>query len=487
MRRLLTLFIFLLLAMPLNGFSAENKKAKSGGVTTAKVSSLDELLPYLAMDSVQLTMTPGTYRISVADIKAGKYSKITYVRPEQVTYAMLLVEGNGGVFDLTGVTIEVETGVPSAYPGSKYFEVAELHIIGNSNVVKGLTLVDVGDINQNPRYGWCNVIMDGISNRVEGVEVRSMGSMPYGYGEVFGKGRGAKISHRKHSSWLVRGNKNHVKDCRIIQRSYGHYLFMQGAQDPLIEGCYIEGDMVSTEQILSQKGTGSKADKVNFETVFGYKVPEGYTLSTGEDGIRTYANGTTYINGESVTQPTGGEIIIRNCTVKHTRSGISLTLGQGSRLVENCTLIGCQDGYSINSGSKIINCRADAEFGPALRFVSNRDRNSQIDLTIIPYEGERKFSGNGSKHVAHIFGSGHNITLRRGEGLKLKDDMYIAVGGDSRTIGNLGSDQNFIGNEITLSSDLGCPIVMDDNTKNGKITTNGEVVDNGVDNTITKK
>ncbi len=476
-----------LLALTLTiGVNAAEKKAKKVDSHKATVSSLKELLPYLSKDSVNVTMTPGTYRISVDDIKAGQFDKITYVRPEQVTYAMLLIEGNGSTYNLEGVVVEVETGVPSAYPGSKYFEVAELHIIGNHNVVKGLKLVDVGSLHQNPRFGWCNVIMDGIGNRVEGVEVNSRGSMPYGYGEVFGKGGGAVLTHRKHSSWLIRGDNNHVKDCRIIQRSYGHYLFIQGAVGALIEGCYIEGDVVTTEKILAEKGTGSKADKVGFKTVFGYQVPTGYTLSTGEDGIRTYANGTSYINGQSVARNTGGDIIIRNCTVKHARSGISLTLGGGTRLVENCTLIGCQDGYSINSGGKIVNCRADAAFGPALRFVHDRDRDSEIDITIMPYEGD-KLSGNGSKHLAHIFGSGHNITLRKGEGLKVEDDMTIAVGGDSYTIGNLAKQENWKGNNITLVNETGYKVTLDDNTKDCNITSNGEVINEGTNNTITKK
>ncbi|MFR9620432.1 MAG: hypothetical protein SNH63_04320 [Rikenellaceae bacterium] len=481
-KKLFTVAILLAAAI---GFATVCSKVH--GSSTIEVSSLEELIPYLSQDSVSVTMTPGTYRISVDDVKVGRYPKQTYVRENQITHALLLVEGSGSCYDLEGVVVEVESGVASAFEGREFFEVAELHIIGNSNVVKGLTLVDVGSVDDSPRYGWCNVTLDGMDNRIEGVEIRSRGSKPYGYGEVFGKGAQRTIAHRKHSACLIRGTRNHVKDCRIIHRAYGHYLFMQGAMDPLIEGCYIEGEMVSTDDILAEKGSGSAADKIDFKTVFGYTLPEGYTLSTGEDGIRTYAEGTTYINGQMVTQPTGGNIVIRDCVVKHARSGISLTLGSGTRYVENCTLIGCQDGFSINNNGKIVNCRADAEFGPALRFVSNRDRDAEIDITIIPYEGENKYVGNGSRHLAHIFGSGHNVILRRGEGLEVKDDMYISLGGDSYTIGNLAKEENYISNNVTLVNETGYPVVIDDNANNVKLTTNGKVSDYGQGSVIERK
>ncbi|MFI3301775.1 MAG: hypothetical protein SNH35_05020 [Rikenellaceae bacterium] len=487
MKRILTLLTILIIGITTQAHSAE-KKSKAKGVETVHVTSLKELISYMSKDSINLTMTPGTYRISTAEVSGGKYKKATYVNSEFPTYGLLLVSGNGSYYDLSGVIVEVETGVASAFPGGKH-EVVELHFIGNGNVVKGLKLVNWGSKHKGPKYGWCNVVMDGSANRAEEVTVHSTGSVPYGYGEVFGKGRGNTLTLKKHSTWLVRGDNNHVKNCNILQRTFGHHMFIQGAMGAIIEGCHIEGEMVTTDMILAEHGTGSKADKINFKTVFGYKVPGGYTLSTGEDGIRTYANGTTYINGKSVTRGTGGDIIIRNCTVKHARSGISLTEGGGTRYVENCTLIGCQDGYSIRSGGKIVNCRADAEFGPALRFVNNNDRNTEIDITITPYMGENKdkYSGNGSKHLAHIFGTGHNITLRRGEGLEVVEGITIAIGGDSRTVGNLGNDQNYIGNSITLVNETGYPIALDDNTKNGKITTNSEVTDNGVDNTIIKK
>ncbi len=444
----------------------------------AKISSLEDLLPYLSQDDVNVKMKPGIYRISVDDIKAGKYDYSIEISEGRITHALLPFHGSNTNFDFTGVTIEVETGVVNAFEG-KYFEVSEVHTFGSNITIKGLKLINVGSVHDFPQCSWVNIIMDGANNLFEDVELFSFGSKPYGYGEVFGKGGPYTIYPRKHCGWLVRGEDNHVKNCTIIHHAYGHYLFIQGTEGiTTIEGCYIEGEVVSTDAILAEKGTGSDADKVDFKTSFDYTLPVGYVLSTGEDGIRTYGTGTTIINGKKIKRDTGGEIIIKDCVVKNARSGISLTQGKGTRLVENCMLIGCQDGFSVGRGSKIVNCRADATFGPALRYVSDRDRDTEIEITIIPYEGD-KLVGNGSKHVAHIFGSDLNVTLRKGEGLEVEEGMCIAVGGDSYTIGNLAKQENYKAVDVTIVNETGYPILIDDNATNVTVTTNGEVIDNG--------
>ncbi len=488
-RVLLTLLMLLCVGMSIDSYAASKKAKEPKSGTENKplqveVSTIKELIPYLRCNYVELKMTPGTYRITASDVKSGMFSRYTEVIEGKRNYALLLVEGSNNTLDFTGVTIEVESAVPNSFEGGRY-EFAELHTTGNHNVVKGLKLVDVGSKLDRPRYGWCNVVMDGAYNRLEGVEINSRGSMPYGYGEVFGKGKVYVLKHWKHSAFLVRGDYSHVKDCRILHHSYGHFLFMQGAVSPLIEGCYIEGEMVTTDRILAEKGSGSEADKIGFKTVFGYTLPSGYTLSTGEDGIRTYTEGNTIVNGEKMRRRTDGDIIVRNCTVKHARGGVSIGLGQGTRLIENVTLIGCQHGFMTNNGGKIVNCRADVAFGPAFEVGYDRNSNITADITIIPYEG-KPYGENGSGHAAFIMGSGHNVTLRRGEGLSIDQKLHIAIGGDKRSIGSLAADENQRAANITLLNETGFPVIIDDNATGSKVTSKGEVTDNGSGSTIVK-
>ncbi|MFR9603426.1 MAG: right-handed parallel beta-helix repeat-containing protein [Rikenellaceae bacterium] len=455
----------------------------SAAAKVVTVNSIEEILPYLKQDNVSVKMQPGTYIVTVKDVEAGKYPLKAEVIEGSISNVILLIEGNGSTYDFTDVTIEVETKVFGAFGNNGEF--VELHILGNNNVVKNLKLMDVGSKDDFPPYGCVNVIMDGANNLVEGVEVRSTGSMPYGYGEVFGKGAKNTIRHRKHSAVLVRGDYNHLKNCRVIHRSYGHFVFMQAAQNPTIEGCYIEGEMITTDDILKEKGSGSAADKIDFMTVFGYKVPMGYTLSTGEDGIRTYNAGRTMVNGERMKRGSAN-ITVKDCTVKHARGGVALTLSTGFKVVENCTLIGCQGGFATGSGGQIINCRADVAFGAAYSNAYDSDEGVTADITIMPYEGE-KFVGNGGKQAAIIWGRNHNITLRRGEGLSEDQEISVYVGGLRRSIGALAEEKDGKASGITINNETNYPIILGNNSSANTITTKGGVIDNGKSNNISKK
>ncbi len=363
------------------------------------------------------------------------------------------------------------------------FEMHQLHIVGNNNVVKNLKLVDVGDVHDFPKNGCTNIVLDGANNRIEEVELRSIGSYPFGYGELFGKGGQNTIRHRKHCGVLVRGESNHVLNCTVIHHAYGHCLFMQAANNPTIEGCYIEAMMRTTDDMLLEEGTGSPADKINFKTAFtgNYRVPAGYKLALSEEGIRAYNAGNTIIDGERFKRGTSN-VTVKNCYVKNARAGVTLTHARGFKNVENCTTVGCERGYAVGSGGKIVGCYADAQHGPVFGVDYESDRGIEVDITILPYEGE---SYNGSRHAAIIIGNGHNITFKRGEGLDVTDqELLINIGGDTRTIGELGAIKSLKASGIKITNETTYPIVMDGVASNISGTTRGSVVDNGIDNSI---
>ncbi|MFI3303092.1 MAG: hypothetical protein SNH35_08855 [Rikenellaceae bacterium] len=449
---------------------------------SVKVNSLEELLPVLKQSNQSVVMTPGTYRVTAKDIKAGKFPDQSEVTENSFKNVLLLLTGNDNTFDFSGVTLEVETAVFNSF-GNKN-ELHDLHVLGSRNVVKNLKIQDIGKETDAPRYGCTNIVVDGANNRLEGVELRSTGSSPYGYGEIFGKGRVKTMGLRKHSALLVRGDYNHLLNCKVYHFAFGHFIFMQSAKCPTIEGCYVEGKMNTTDNILKEAGTGSAADKIEFKTIYGYKAPKGYTLALGEDGIRTYNRGATMVDGVRLTRGTN-DVTVKNCVVKHARGGVALTLSTGERIVENVTLIGCQGGFNVGSGGKIINCRADAAFGPALTAHYEKDKNLTAEITIMPYEGE-KYVGNGSKQVVHLIGTGHNVTLHRGEGLKEDKDMEITIGGDRRTVGELAEVSDYTASGITLVNETNYQIKIGEKATNNKISTKGKVEDKGSANTITK-
>ncbi|MFI3292492.1 MAG: hypothetical protein SNG27_08665 [Rikenellaceae bacterium] len=454
-----------------------------GGVASEVkvVNSLAELLPYLSQSDVNVKLAPGLYRHTLNDARSKPFNKSKIdVTKGKFTYALLLIAGNNSTYDFEGVTIEVETSVFNAYEGSEF---VELHTVGSNNVVKGLKLQDVGGLYDFPQWGCVNIVADGANNRIEGVEVRSVGSYPYGYGEVFGKGGPATIRHKKHSACLVRGYANHIKDCKIYHRAYGHCLFMQAADKPFIDGCYIEGEMGSTDAVLRERGSGSAADKINFKTVWGYPVPEGHAIALCEEGIRAYNGGSTIVDGERFSRGTSN-VTIKDCYVKNARAGVTLTHAKGTRYVENTTAVGCNRGFAVGTGGRIVNCFADTKNGPAFGVDYESDRGIVADITILPYEGEHY---NGSTHMAIIIGQNHKITFKKGDGLRCAEDLYIHIGGDNKTIGMLKDDNNYKATGINIINETGYTMVLDDNASNISGSTAGKLIDEGVNNSVETK
>ncbi len=435
------------------------------------VRSLEELMPYLSRDKVEVVMAPGEYWIRGADAKAGKFGSDTF---QDWCKTLLPFSGSDSTYDFTGVTLKVETSV---FQSLGKYDIFEVQTTGNNIVIKNLKIEDVGSVYDAPTKGALGIVIDGAHNRIEGVHLSTKGSYPYGYGEAFGKGGQNVVRHMKHCGVLVRGFANHVKDCTIIHRCFGHALFMQGADQPLIEGCYIEGEMVETDDILAEKGTGSIADKVNFMTYFGYPIPPGYAMCSGEEGIRAYDGGQTWIDGEIINRRAMNPTIL-NCTVKNMRGGVTLTHAGGKKYVEGTTAIGCTRGFAIGSGD-IVDCYADTSYGPALGVDYERDSGMNAEITLLPNEG----GVNGQHRAAYIVGRNHNITFRSREPIA-DQSLFIQVGGDKRNIGSLASTENYAARNITFNNLTSVPMRLGERVEECTIVTGGLVTDEGRNNRV---
>ena len=441
------------------------------------VNSLPELLPYLDDSNVNVKLNPGTYTITENDIDNDIYGTETNVAG-RLHMALLRFSGNNSTYDFTGVTINVETAVLSAFGGG--FKVNEVHIIGNNNVLKNLTLVDDGSVNDAPASTAQSVVMDGENNRIEGFHVTVKGSFPYGYGDIFGKGGGSVIGHRKHSACLIRGNSNHLKNSTFIHRSYGHGIFFQGANDPIVEGCYVEGELRKVSDVLAEEGTGSPADNVDFQTVWGYDLrdlPHDYSFSLQEDGIRSYNGGETIINGESIERTVTNATVI-GCTVVNMRSGVTIGLGKGDQYVEDCTALACESGFWVNNNTTIVNSRGDASVGPLYSEDASRS-NVTAELTLLDHHVEKV----GPTPALYLAGSNHDIILHDGT-TGNNNGLTIMVGGTRLAHRWLaGSERD--ANDITLINNTNFPIELGGNSSDSSVTSCGDVTDNGSDNTVT--
>ncbi|WP_406685241.1 T9SS type A sorting domain-containing protein [Seonamhaeicola sp. MEBiC1930] len=432
------------------------------------VNSLLELKPYMSQDNVNIKLAPGDYYLNADDISSGDWGEdIPFM---DWAKGIIVFSGSNSTFDFTGVTIYFNTNLFTAF-GS--FDVWEIEVRGNNNTLKNLTMVDDGSVYDAPTKGAINLLLDGQYNVVDGFHITGKGSSPYAWGDSFGKGSGSIVSLQKHSAVIFRGDYNTLKNTTIMHRAFGHCLAMQAANTPTIDGCYIEGDMRSTDDMLSDP------DILNPPiTTWGYRLPSGYTKALCEEGIRSYNRGETLINGSYIERGTN-DITVKNTTVKNTRGGCSIVLSGGYRHVENVTLIGNEFGFSVGD-AELINCAADCTYGPAYMNAYDDKRNKITgDLTILPPSEPYH---NGSGVAAFFGGSNSNINIHNTDG-SIGNGLVIKVGGVTDNVGQIGDAPHTATGNI-INNNTNYPIVIDSGSSNNTVISCATVTDNGTNNTV---
>jgi hypothetical protein len=436
------------------------------------VNSFSELKPYLDDNDVHIVMTPGTYRITPADVTSGLF-------PET---PLLNFTGTNTLFDFTGVTIEVETGVFQSFGN---VDVKEVAVFGASQVLKNLTLTDIG--NTRPTRTALGVLLDGVSNRVEGFNMTIRGSQPYGYGDIFGKGSGYVVKHFKHSAILVRGENNHLLNCKVFHRAYGHGIFCQGSQNARIEGCYVEGETRTSDDVLAEVGSGSSADGVDFRTNWGedengengYTLQPGWMFSCQEDGIRCYNTGP----GLDVTNTVNtANIQVIDCTVNRMRSGVTIGFCNDTKYVENCVALGTEGGYWVGTYGEIVNSAGNAQYGQLLGNAYQTDRDSVVDLTVLDNEGRY-----GNEILAYMGGARHNVTLRSRD-KTVDPNLKIMLAGIKEGIREYVVNptyNDFSTTDIDLYNYTRYPVEMNAKSAGTSGQTGGSVTDVGSGNSLT--
>ncbi len=450
------------------------------GTGVILVGSLKAMQPYFEMDSVHVILDKGDYFIKPSDIESGDLSAMA---PTVVTgdggeailvanseHSFFHIAGNNSTYDFGGSTITVYTSTYQYVSGN----CTPLRFTGSYNTVKNLELIDDGDL-ESTGTNITNVIIDGANNLLTEFKLQSRGCTPYGYGELFGKGGVMILSTQKHCGVLIRGNYNTFSNSEVFHKAYGHCVFMQGAEYPTIDNCYIQSLVSTTEAIYAEKGSGSPADGADFLTYFGYHMSDNYnyTLALCEEGIRAYITGETIIDGVPyVTRAPVVSPTIKNCTIKDARGGVTLTHSSNA-WVENCKAVGCGRGFAIPNNSTIINCSGDAQYGPLYGVDYQGSGYTNVDVTLVDQEGvdaltvveprsqwlsnpdEEFETCNGTAHIAYIEGTNHKIKFRDGRvndtwqnSVKIKPSWatypvsgisfaHIGLGGDDRNVGSL--------------------------------------------------
>ena len=432
----------------------------------------------------------------IITMKSGNYS-ITELPEEARSF---VCSGSNNIIKLSGVYINFPVGTCKD---------AHFNITGFNNKLSGgvfedtyqngmTQVTDFGSYNQNRTTlakglkGGANIRVSGNKNTIEGIKLIVRGSFPYGYGNMYGIGNGNAVSIDKRCGLLITGVGNIVDNCEFQHRAFGHVIYMQKKADKtVIKNTYIEGAVRPSNDTYKEINDGDLPKKFDYKMPLsqmkGLPIPRDVMFNLTEDGIRAYN--------------ISGSVTVDNCIVKKCRGGIKLYMAKGHVKVINSTVLDCTvQGYSLNSGGEMINCKGNAAYGPLIYMHFNNVSNQKIDLTVLPAP-----HAVGNHVFAAIKGRGHNIKLKRGKHIEVIDKTLrpIVVGYPARfeflttdyPEVPKGYEDNFethYGNakyeasNITIINSTEYPVITGSLSKNNTIESLGTVTDLGVNNVVLK-
>lgn len=376
------------------------------------VNTLADFKKYIDKDHVYVKLKPGNYQIDEAE-------NIRFIK----------VTGSNSYYDLTGARFMVDTKLfytkelTKSDDGNSMY--CAIEISGNNTVFEGLYIETYGDHSgRQSKNKMFNVVGENII--LKNVEVRTAGSNPWGYGYLYGLGGG---DVRKMNGIRVGYPAKNVTllGCKVHMRAMGHAIFLQGAENTLIQDCHVDGLLRTTDAILAEKsGYGFDRDfyaqkprhphkKGYVEgTVIGLdgKILPGEIVSLSEDGIRLYPE----YNGHQTKNTT-----IKECTVFQMRRGICVGLNKTGDTVIDCVVTDCvTTGYNVGNEDVVINSSANAKYGEAFGVPYTNAKNAVVDIHILDSR-----HGMANDMLAKINGTGHHIKIKTNNEDFIPESMAI--------------------------------------------------------------
>ncbi|MFC1760536.1 right-handed parallel beta-helix repeat-containing protein [Planctomycetota bacterium] len=455
--------------------------------TTKNVTTLAELRVAVQESDQHIIMKPGKYNITELPENSRNFP----------------CSGNNNIIEMTGVYIKFPVGdVRGAY-----FQLTGHHITLKGgefeDVYKnGMTeITDFGSYNQDRenlakgQKGGALITVPGNNNRVEGIKLTARGSFPYGYGNMYGIGGKNAAGLDKRCGLLIHGKNVTIDGCEFQHRAFGHVIYMGGGFDKvLIKDTLIEGRVRPSNDLYSETNDGDMPKrfdyKVFFDVLAGLPIPRDKMLNLTEDGIRAY--------------PGKGDVTVENCTIKKCRAGIKLYMTSGKAIARNCTVLDCiVEGYSMPSDGEVINCRGNAAYGPLI-YIHPADNfykveaahRSNIELELLPSP-----HAVGNHVMAAIRGTNNIFKLTQTESPVDALLRPIVVGYYSRfellttDFPDVpeGYEENYEKNKVnyeaaknTILNETEYPVILGERSEHNNITSYGEVIDYGKNNSLQK-
>ncbi|WP_406684432.1 carbohydrate-binding protein [Seonamhaeicola sp. MEBiC1930] len=414
------------------------------------VSSLTEFQTIVKSSNLNITLAPGNYNLET-DLPSGS--------------RVIDFSGSNNTITLTGVYIKVPVGcIKESY----------LTITGNNNTIKdgeiedtyksGITEVtDFSSYNQdraNLAYGLGGqavMRITGNENLVDGIKMTVRGSYPYGYGSIYGIGSDNVFGLDKRCGIVIKGIKNTLDNVELLQRAFGHGIYMQdNADQTLIKNSSVKGRVRATGELYQETNIYDLPFRSNYKLPL---VDDGTTTPLPIDEYHSLCEDAYRMYGIP------GSVTIENCTADKMRGGFRLYLG-GPATVKNSTATDCgSSNYNLPANSGIItNSSGNFAYAPLSDFALGRN-GYNAEWTIIPSP-----HATGPHNIIDIKGNNHNLIFHREDGPIDTTDRAIVV----------------TGNNSTITNETEYKIVLESSTSGNTIHNCGGAIitDNGTNNTI---
>lgn len=449
-------------------FALEPDEDGMGRRPTIRVASLNALRDALAASNQQIVLEPGNYKIADNDgfRFSGSYNDVELTGCH-IEVPMAVASGNS-LFRLTGDNITLRGGtLEDTYPDGK------------------TEVTDFGAYNQRKKLGGMNeVVISGDDNRIIGMKMTIRGSFPYGYGNMYGIGRGNVVGLKKHCGIRITGDRAMVDGCDIKMEAFGHVIYVQGGDRTTVRNTHIEGTVRPSNDCYLEKDDGDLAKRFHYQLqwpdeVKGLPIPRDHMLNCTEDGIRAYKG--------------AGEMIVENCIVKKCRGGIKLYMAKKAS-VSDCQVLDCVvQGYSLPRGGVISNSSGNAAYGPLLYVHFDSHSNQKIDLTVLPAP-----HGLGDHPLAAIKGKGHTIKFTQPANVDSETLRPIIIGYPMRfdflcvdypevppgyeSHFAKHSPKTYKASAITVENSTPHPVVLGEFSEKNRVTSVGRIQDAGTNN-----
>lgn len=423
---------------------------------TIEVSTLSEFKKYLGKDNVEVRLAPGNYQID--DAKKIRFMEFT---------------GNNTHFDLTGVRFMVDTKLFSRDDLAKSDDGNNMYcaveISGKNVTLVGLYIETYGDKpGRQSKNKIFNVVGEDVT--LKNIEVRTAGSSPWGYGSLYGIGGNSGV--RKMNGIRVGYPAKNVKliGCSVHMRAMGHAIFIQGAENTLIENCHVDGLLRTTDAILSET-SGYAFDKDFYAGKGGYiegtmvgedgNILPGEIISLSEDGIRMYPE----YNGYRTKNTT-----VKNCSVTKMRRGICTGLSTSGDKIIDCVVRDCvATGYNVGNADTLINCSADAKYAEAFCIPYTNAKNAYVEMNILDSR-----DGIANDLLAKINGSEHEVIIKTSNPEFIPENMAIKLA-VWEGYGNFNKKAQMHATDIKLDNQTTAKVLLFPGTKKPELKSKGEV------------